>query len=104
MPQDLNDLGQPIGFALDDWKPPPRPPSEPMAGRYCRVEPLDPDRHAADLYDANALDTEGRIWTYLPYGPFASREEFDTHLEAQGASQDPLFVTTPRAIADATRS
>ncbi len=70
MQHDLNGLGQPIGFALDAWKPPPRPPRDPMAGRFCRVEPLDPERHAADLYDSNALDAEGTNLTYRPYCPF----------------------------------
>ena len=38
-----NDLGQPIGPPLGDWSPPPPPPRQPMAGRWCRLEPLDPD-------------------------------------------------------------
>ena len=91
MQHDLNGLGQPIGFALDGWKPPPRPPRDPMAGRFCRVEPLDPDRHAADLYDANALDTEGRIWTYLPYGPFQSLENYRGWMHDHCRGDDPLF-------------
>lgn len=99
MPQDLNDLGQPIGFALDGWKPPPRPPSDPMVGRYCRVEPLDPDRHVADLYDANSIDTEGRIWTYLPYGPFETFEDYLDWINADCRGSDPLF----HAVVDNTR-
>ena len=27
-----------------------------MEGRYCRVEPLDADKHAAELHAANTLD------------------------------------------------
>ena len=41
--------GQPLGQALPDWAPPPFPPREPIQGRYCRLEPLDPERHAAAL-------------------------------------------------------
>ncbi len=67
---DWNQLGEPIGFVLEGWTSPCRPSREPMEGYYCRVEALDPDQHAADLFDANAQDTEHRIWTYLPYGPF----------------------------------
>lgn len=70
----VNDLGQPIGPAMDGWTPPPTPPREPMEGRFCRVEPLEPDRHAADVFTAHGLDPEGRNWTYLPYGPFATLE------------------------------
>jgi RimJ/RimL family protein N-acetyltransferase len=70
-----------------------------MHGRYCRVEPLDPTRHAAELYAANALDREGRMWTYLFSGPFASFDEYRSWLEAKQPSEDPLFF----AFVDATR-
>jgi RimJ/RimL family protein N-acetyltransferase len=99
VPQDLNNLGQPIGFALDGWKPPPHPPRDPMVGRYCRVEPLDPDRHAADLYDANALDTDGRIWTYLPYGPIETFEDYLGWINDYCRTSDPLF----HAVVENTR-
>lgn len=86
-----NDLGQPVGFPLPDWKPPPLPPREPMEGRFSRVEPLDPDRHARDLYAANALDAEGRNWTYLPYGPFDDLESYRAWVDERRRSSDPLF-------------
>lgn len=91
MTRDLGGSDQPIGFALDDWKPPPRPPRTPMTGRFCRVEPLDPGRHAADLYDANALDMEGRIWTYLAYGPFETLEDYLGWMNDYCRGSDPLF-------------
>jgi RimJ/RimL family protein N-acetyltransferase len=43
------------------------------------------------LFAANAEDTEGRIWTYLPYGPFASLEPFQGWVEAMARGEDPLF-------------
>ena len=70
--QRRNDLGQPIGDALPGWTARPRPPRTPMEGRFCRIEPLDPGRHAADLYAAYAEDADGRMWTYMAHGPFAS--------------------------------
>ena len=73
----LNHLGQPIGFPVSGWTPRERPPLTPMTGRYCRVEPLNPERHAVELYDAYTADREGRLWTYLPWGPYAS---FETYL------------------------
>jgi RimJ/RimL family protein N-acetyltransferase len=69
-----------------------------MEGRLCRVEPLEPARHTADLYSAYALDAEGRNWTYLPYGPFATFAEFRAALDAASAGSDPLF----HAIVDRT--
>jgi RimJ/RimL family protein N-acetyltransferase len=62
-----------------------------MEGRYCRIEPIDPDRHAADLHAANMGDTENRIWTYLPYGPFDSLDGYRAWLSAQCLGEDPLF-------------
>jgi RimJ/RimL family protein N-acetyltransferase len=64
-----------------------------LAGRYCRLEPLDASRHAADLYAANSLDREGRMWTYLFSGPFSTLEEFTAWLKPREDSLDPLFFT-----------
>ena len=91
MQPQMNKLGQSVGFPLPDWQPPQFPSREPMAGRYCRLEALDPNRHAADLVAANALETEGRMWTYLPYGPFESTEDYILWLEAMSRSSDPLL-------------
>jgi len=70
-----------------------------MHGRYCRVEPLEPTRHAVELHEANSLDREGRMWTYLFSGPFASLDEYRAWLEARQSSEDPLFF----AFVDAAR-
>ena len=88
-----NSLGQPIGAPLDVTLPRPRPPRSPMQGRYCEVVPVDPDAHAAGLFDAYAADTEGRIWTYLPQGPFADLAGFRAWMDATCLTDDPLFHT-----------
>lgn len=62
-----------------------------MAGRFCRLEPLNPEKHAAGLYAANALDNDGKNWTYLPYGPFRTFEEYCDWTNRICASSDPLF-------------
>jgi RimJ/RimL family protein N-acetyltransferase len=91
-----NNLGQPIGFPLGDWKPPPLPPREPMQGRWCRLEPLDPDRHAEALFTALAADTEGRNWTYLAYGPFSSVASYRAWISTNCLGNDPLFFAICR--------
>src|SRR5690242_10943900 len=93
----LNHLGQPVGFALNHWQPPPWPPLEPMQGRFCRVEPLDPDRHAADLHAANSLDKDGAMWTYLAYGPFPTLAQYRQWLMENAPTKDPLFFTIIQA-------
>jgi RimJ/RimL family protein N-acetyltransferase len=60
-------------------------------GRFCTVEPLDLARHARDLYEANSLDREQRMWTYLFSGPYASFEDYERWLAERAPSQDPLF-------------
>ncbi len=90
MEQHRNHLGQPIGVKLPGWSPRPLPPRTAMAGRFCRVEPLDPERHAAQLFAAYAEDFEGRIWTYLPRGPYASLGEYRDWAQAACGGDDPL--------------
>jgi RimJ/RimL family protein N-acetyltransferase len=86
-----NHLGQPIGYAVPNWMPPPFPERIALVGHYCRVEPLHPDRHAADLFAANSLDTEGAMWTYLGVGPFASLDEYRAWIEHVYQADDPQF-------------
>jgi RimJ/RimL family protein N-acetyltransferase len=88
-----NPFGQPVGFPVPDWAPPPVPPREPMAGQFCRLEPLDPDRHAAALFEADAADADGRGWTYLAYGPFRDQTSYHAWLAANCLGDDPLFFT-----------
>ncbi len=87
----LNELGLPIGASLSGWSPPPLPPREPRQGRTCRLEPLDVERHAPALFAANAADADGRNWTYLPYGPFASLANYREWLSTSCLGNDPLF-------------
>jgi RimJ/RimL family protein N-acetyltransferase len=87
----LNALGQPIGWPVEGWAPPSRPPREPMQGRYCRVEPLDVERHAAELHAANGAAADSRDWTYLAYGPFESLEAYRAWMQRVCLGDDPLF-------------
>lgn len=91
MPVERNELGQPVGVRLPDWRPPAVPPREEMVGRFCRLEPLETQRHAAELHSANGLDAEGRMWTYMGYGPFASGERYRAWVEEMSRRSDPLF-------------
>jgi len=87
-----NDLGLPIGAAVPGWTPRPRPSRCILAGRYCSVQPLESSQHGTELFDANATDREGRMWTYLSYGPFQSQESYRARLDAMQASDDPRFL------------
>src|SRR5258705_4577122 len=86
-----NEFGQPVGFPLPVWTPPPKPPRESMTGTLCRLEPLDPDRHAAALFAANTADGGAQNWTYLAYGPFQSLADYRSWMETNCLGEDPLF-------------
>ena len=97
MSHELNSLDQPIGLPVPNWQPPPPLARTVLQGRYCRLEPLDPNLHAADLFAANKLDTEGRNWTYLPNGPFDTFEAYRAWIASVAFKDDPFFY----AIVDA---
>lgn len=90
MSEHRNGFGQPIGFPVPGWTARPRPPATPMTGRYCRVEPVDIERHAAELFEANAED-DGRNWTYLPAERPADPAAYKTWLSGMAAGNDPMF-------------
>ena len=87
----INALGQPIGVPLPEWQPRPRPPRAAMEGRFCRLEPLDADAHAASLFAAYGEAKDARNWTYLSIGPFARFEDYRAWAEGAQRSEDPLF-------------
>jgi RimJ/RimL family protein N-acetyltransferase len=86
-----NALDQPIGEPVPDWRPVPRPPRSPMEGRFCRLEPLDVQRHGRDLFRAFLDDMDGGNWTYLPYGPFCDEEDCLDWMTNSCLGDDPLF-------------
>lgn len=99
----LNIYQQPIGPALPDWVPRPLPSRTSIQGRYCRLDPLKADRHAADLYNAFSKASDGRDWTYMFFGPFDDAASHYAYIENAAASDDPLHYAiidpeTERAI------
>lgn len=91
MPNRVNSLGQPIGDPVPHWKPVAPPPRSPIEGRYCRIEPIDPERHAAQLFEAISDDQDSRTWTYMGYGPFATLPEYRAWMKSTCMGDDPLF-------------
>ncbi len=96
---EINALGQEVGARLTDWQAPSRPDGRALEGRLCVVERLQAARHARSLHAANACDREGRMWTYLPHGPFADFAGYQAWVEQAERSADPWFY----AIADKGR-
>jgi RimJ/RimL family protein N-acetyltransferase len=85
-----NAFGQPVGAEVEGWSERPYPPRIPIAGRYCRLEPLDVERHAADLYEAYAEPPDDRDWTYLFATRPADLAAYRAYATTAAASRDPL--------------
>ena len=66
----INHLGQIVGAQVPNWVAPDFPSHELLQGQYCSVEPLNIKHHTQELFEAYEGDEHGRMWTYLPYGPF----------------------------------
>ena len=73
--------------------PRPLPQRTVHEGTWVRLEPLDPDRHAADLYRLGHDGSEAafRSWDFLPYGPFPTESAHRDWVAKISAAEDPLF-------------
>ena len=81
----------PIGFPVPGWTGRPFPPDSAMSGRFCIVEPLNIEKHAAALHEANLDDADGRNWTYLTSEPFRDLTGYRAWLSKMTAAKDPFF-------------
>jgi RimJ/RimL family protein N-acetyltransferase len=72
-----------------DWKHARLPQRVPLEGDAVVLEPVDPVRHANDLFSAS--EGESALWDYLAYGPFENQRVFTEWLKERAASDDPLF-------------
>jgi RimJ/RimL family protein N-acetyltransferase len=66
-----------------------------IPGRLVRLEPL-VVAHAEALHEANMQGPEGRNWTYLPYGPFASVDAYRDWVGSVTRDGDPMFYAIVR--------
>lgn len=92
-----NALGQPIGVSVLDWQPATLPQRTSMEGRFCRLDPIDIDRHGRQLFAALHMEGTERNWTYLPYGPFDDEDTFLDWMATTCLGDDPLFYTVIEA-------
>jgi RimJ/RimL family protein N-acetyltransferase len=76
---------------LANWQPCPKPSITPIQGHHTRLEPIIDDQHFEGLWHAYAADQNGAIWAYLPYGPFAGKDEFLEFARTTYLGEDPLF-------------
>ena len=84
---------RPLSGARIDVPPPALvPPRLTISGEHVTLEPLDPDRHAKELFEAGHSDEEAlHIWDYMRYGPWPDLASYKTALRQQSASLDTIF-------------
>ena len=80
----MND--RPVGH-LVDTTPAERPGPVTLTGRFCRVEKLDPERHADGLWQL--LKGHDHVWDYLATGPFADGPAFAGWVDERAIALDP---------------
>ena len=81
----------PISYDVPNWVARNHPTKREMLGQYCELQPLGIKQHGDALYTALCQGDSDHNWTYMPYGPFKSRAEFDAWLADLPNSDDPLF-------------
>jgi RimJ/RimL family protein N-acetyltransferase len=74
-----------------------------LEGRYVVVEPLEPAKHSADLWDAVKGPENDILWQYLFDGPYRDAAAFEQAIARKSATVDPLFFAivdraTERAV------
>ena len=75
-----------------DYLPPGIWPDERMLyGTNVNLQPLDTTRHGQALWDAFQAQGGEEVWDYLPYGPFATYDEFCVCYDELNAGRDPHF-------------
>lgn len=92
-----NELGQPVGLAVDVVLPVPLPSTEQMVGRYCRVSALSASEHAPALFAAYGEAPDDRAGTYLFHDRSPTVEHLEEWLAAREGLDDPShFVIDDR--------
>ena len=63
-----------------------------LKGDLVQLEPMNAEKHAAELYRAGHDSEEGlRIWDYLATGPWPDEDAYKAVLRQQSASFDPIY-------------
>jgi len=68
-----------------------RPERTTIAGRFVRLEPLDPELHGPSLWHETHGTGAAARWQYLFDAPFQDEASFHDFLTRKAASTDPMF-------------
>ena len=78
-----------VGWLVENWVEPVWPAADRLCGTHVELHPLDRKDHAADLFIA--FDKADVLWTYLPYGPFDTANDYGDWIDRKVDGKDPIF-------------
>jgi RimJ/RimL family protein N-acetyltransferase len=79
----------PLGIVVERWTTPPNPNWDVLTGKYCQLERLSAEKHAALLF--RVFEGHDQVWNYLPYGPFSSSSQYHRWVREAEAMTDTVF-------------
>jgi RimJ/RimL family protein N-acetyltransferase len=86
------ELSRPVGPIVDPKPTGTLPDLRPLPGRWIRLDPLNCERHGQNLWDSiHGKDEDGKLWTYMAFGPFADQATFNEWLKGRQAQKDAWF-------------
>jgi RimJ/RimL family protein N-acetyltransferase len=80
-----------IGPHVTCAEPAARPQRVVLEGRYCRLEPLDPESHTAELFEAATPPDAAARFRYLPVPAPKVKDELMAWVVDAAKSEDPMF-------------
>ena len=75
-------LGKKVKF-----KKPKLPSQKYLLGKFVILEPISTKKHKTDLFECFKLDKKGKLWKYMPDGPFKNLKQLEKYLQ----SKDKFF-------------
>ncbi len=78
-----------LGWLVENWVEPVWPAGDRLCGTHVELHLLNRKDHAADLFIA--FDKADALWTYLPYGPFDTANDYGDWIDRKVDGKDPIF-------------
>jgi len=90
----INSNGLPIGKVVEDIGPLQTPAKREYSGDFVTLQPVEPERDVDELFlNSHGSDVKQRIWTYMAYGPFSTKDDMLDWLMGCKASTNMSFFT-----------
>jgi RimJ/RimL family protein N-acetyltransferase len=90
----INSNGLPIGKVVEDIGPLQTPAKREYSGEFVTLQPVEPERDVDELFlNSHGSDVKERIWTYMAYGPFSTKDDMLDWLMGCKASTNMSFFT-----------